>query len=334
MMRNIPEDPYAFARISVMKGMLLKKDDYDKLMKMHHAEIVKALQDHGYSQDLAEMESKSAKSKFVETAVAKNLEKTYQKLRKITNEGLSQVIQLYLNRNDIWNLKNILRAVNSGNKKGVEDILLPVGKISRQQAADLLKKNTIKEVAEALKLGKFNFANITEIEDYLTKSYYEDAVSEVELLPEQGEAMRKFIMAEIRILNIMTILKMKAAHSSPDAIAKKLIGKQNTLEKNLIAASNLESVFDVLAKTDHKQAASEGKKEWEQNKSLVGIETALYRDLLRKNLLLLRKDPLSIDLILGYLFAKGIEAKNIRLITKGKELGLSPQFIEKELIIA
>ncbi|MEK6968215.1 MAG: V-type ATPase subunit [Nanoarchaeota archaeon] len=333
---SIPEDPYAFARISVMKGKLLKKADYDKLMKMHTGEIIKTLQDHGYSEDLAVAETKHAGSLLVEKAVAKNLEKTYQKLMRITNESLSQLIQLYLDRNDIWNLKNVLRAVNSGMREGVEELLLPVGSISKLELVNLLKKNSVKDVTDSLKqkLGKTEFSGISDIENHLTKNYYENALKKAESLPVQGEAMKNFIMAEVRTLNIITILKMKAAQAQVPAILNCMIGQQNTLTKTLISAQTLEAAFDILEKSEFKQSAIEGRKEWEENKSLVTVETSLYRALLRKNLLLLRKDPLSIDIILGYLFAKSIEAKNIRLISKGKELGLDMQFIEKELIIA
>ena len=49
---------------------------------------------------------------------------------------------------------------------------------------------------------------------------------------------------------------------------------------------------------------------------------------------LISQKPLSADIIIGYLFAKEIEMRNIRLITKAKEFGLSDEFLENQLVVA
>lgn len=335
MMQSIPEDPYAFARVSVMKSMLLDKSYYDKLLKMQQNEIIKTLQDKGYAEDISAVDSRYKGSALVERALAKNLERTYKKLKRITNEQLSYVIQIYLDRNDSWNVRNVLRGIQSGRKEGVEELLLPVGRIKKEELLEMLKKTSVKDVISHMKIfGKNEFSDLSEAEDFLTKKYYENAMKEAESLPEQGESMRGFIMAEIRTINIMTVMKMKAANIPQDAIEKRVIGPKESLIKTLIAAPNIEACFEILSKTDYKPASEEGKKNWQESGKLTGIETALYRQLLRKNLSAVHKDILSPNLILGYLFAKQIEAKNIRLISKGKELGIDPAFVEKELIIA
>lgn len=59
----------------------------------------------------------------------------------------------------------------------------------------------------------------------------------------------------------------------------------------------------------------------------------LYKYLLEKSILLQHQHPLSIDIILGYMFAKEIETRNLRVIAKGKQLGLSNEFIESQLVM-
>ena len=49
---------------------------------------------------------------------------------------------------------------------------------------------------------------------------------------------------------------------------------------------------------------------------------------------LISQKPLSADIIIGYLFAKEIEMRNIRLISKAKEFGLSDEFLENQLVVA
>ena len=62
------------------------------------------------------------------------------------------------------------------------------------------------------------------------------------------------------------------------------------------------------------------------------LETELYKHLLKQSILLLHQHLLSVDVILGYMFAKDIEVRNLRIIIKGKQLGLSEQFMESQLI--
>jgi len=54
--------------------------------------------------------------------------------------------------------------------------------------------------------------------------------------------------------------------------------------------------------------------------------------LLKQSILLLHQHPLSVDVILGYMFAKDIEVRNLKIIVKGKQLGLSEEFIESQLV--
>ncbi len=64
----------------------------------------------------------------------------------------------------------------------------------------------------------------------------------------------------------------------------------------------------------------------------MDIESELQRHLMNRAILLYHQHPLSIDVILGFMFAKEIEVRNLKIIMKGKELGLDEEFISKQLI--
>ena len=72
--------------------------------------------------------------------------------------------------------------------------------------------------------------------------------------------------------------------------------------------------------------------EFKKTGSLIALETELYKHLLKQSILFMHQHLLSIDVILGYMFAKDIEVRNLKMIIKGKQLGLSEQFIENQLI--
>ena len=76
----------------------------------------------------------------------------------------------------------------------------------------------------------------------------------------------------------------------------------------------------------------DGIAEYKKSGSLIALETDLSKLLLRKSMMLLHQHPLSIDVILGYMFAKDVEVRNLRIIIKGKQLGLHEEFIEGQLV--
>ena len=97
-------------------------------------------------------------------------------------------------------------------------------------------------------------------------------------------------------------------------------------------ADDLDSLTKALEQTEYKNAIDKGIVDFKNTGSLVTLEAELYKYLLRKATLLLHQHPLSVDVILGFMLAKDIEIRNLRVIIKGKQLGLSEEFIEKQLV--
>ena len=94
----------------------------------------------------------------------------------------------------------------------------------------------------------------------------------------------------------------------------------------------MEEISKELERTEYRNAIKKGIEEFKKTGSLIMLETELYKHLLRQSILLLHQHPLSIDVILGYMFAKDIEVRNLKIIVKGKQLGLSEDFIESQLV--
>ena len=109
--------------------------------------------------------------------------------------------------------------------------------------------------------------------------------------------------------------------------------KIDDYSKKLLDSKDMEEFLSLLEKSKYKHVLKEAIKRVSEDKSIIPIEMMLYKYLLEKSVLLQHQHPLSIDIILGYMFAKEIETRNLRVIVKGKQLGLSDEFIENELVI-
>lgn len=213
--------PYTYVRTIVMRSILLKKEDYDKLMKMSLSEIANFLQDSAYKEEINELAAKYSGAELIERALSKNLVRSFNKLKKISPEELNLLINAYLNREDIFNIKTILRGKYTKiDDREIESLLLPVGILSKEFLLNLLKKQTIEEILKNLKIIDFKNLEgayeafkknkiLMEIENALDKYYYNSLINFLEKIPKQGRLFKEFLEAEIEILNIITILRLK-----------------------------------------------------------------------------------------------------------------------------
>src|SRR3989338_7689822 len=84
--------PYTYVQANVMRTKLLTKHDYDKLLKMSYTEIAKFLQDTEYKAEIDKFAMKLSGVELLEMALAKNLVRSFYKLRKISSPELQEMI--------------------------------------------------------------------------------------------------------------------------------------------------------------------------------------------------------------------------------------------------
>lgn len=335
--------PYSYVRVIVMRSLLLKKNDYDKLMKMTLSEISQFLQDSEYKEEINELATQYSGAELIEMALNKSLIKNFQKLKRITPDEVNLFIDAYLKREDIFNIKTILRGkFTKTDDKEIESLLLPVGTLSKNKLMELLKKDKIEDILKSLKIidfkklesaySKFKENNmLIEIENVLDKHYYHDVLNFIESVPE-GELFKEFIEAEIEILNIITMLRLKKEKIDNKEIKKYLFDVKGKSFSKFLSARDVDELLSLLEKSKFGVIIKDAIKN-KNDKSIIPIEMALYKHLLEKTTLLQHQNPLSIDILLGYMFAKEIETRNLRVIAKGKQLGLPNETIEHELIV-
>jgi V/A-type H+/Na+-transporting ATPase subunit C len=338
--------PYTYARTCVMRSTLLRPGDYDKMLKMTVNEIAGFLQDNAYRKEISELGSKLSGAKLIEVALNRNLEDTFAKMRRISNKkALLKVIDAYLMRYDVRNIKNVLRAKYT-HSENFEDFIIAGGMYGREFFMNLLKKDSIEDIlkcncilpfsafTDALKA--FKESNVLgEIENVFEREYYRQLFELSEAIPNQGKFFREFLEGEVEITNILNILRLKRAGVDERSASKFLLPVKRTsvsLFSKMITAEPAKCV-DIFKGTPYEKIMAENIKKFQDTGSLIGLETCLWNYLLNKTKTLVHQHPLSVDIIAGFILAKDMEARNIKLIVKGKQLGLGNDFIESQLVI-
>ncbi|MBN1386624.1 ATP synthase A1 subunit C [Candidatus Woesearchaeota archaeon] len=345
--------PYTYVRVVAMRSKLLSKDDYHKLVRMKLGEIARYLQESEYKREIDELGIKFSGAFLLELAIHRNLIRNFQKLRRISNVSSNELLLLidnYLVRSDIWNIKTVLRAKFTGiSEAELLNIILPIGKLSEEHLISLFRKDSVEEIIKSVDFIKFKAIkpaldyfrekkSFLEIENFLDKYYYSQIIAFAQKIPKEGELFREFLMNEIFIQNTITVLRMKRSNIKPEDIRNFIImtGERSfdrPIEK-LLRSENFEEMISGLEKSKFGNYIKEGLRMYKEKMTLVYLEADFMKYLLKRSALLLHQNPLSASVILGYMMAKEIEVKNIGTIIKGKELGLSDEFVENSLVIA
>ena len=340
---------YTYARVSVMRTFLIKKEDYYKLLKMSLSEITKFLQDSQYRAEINKLATEYSGIDLIEVALNQNLVGTFNKLKMISAQEIVLLIEKYSKRMDLRNIKTILRAKFIGKKKEeIKNLLIPVGIFTMGDLEKLIKKDSIEEILKEQKLADFSSLatafedfkknnRLTQIENAFTKFYYEDLMKFTTILPTEGRLFKEFLETEIEILNIMTMLRLKKENLEKDKIKNYIIFSGDRVEDakvlKMLEIEKLNDLISHLEKTKYHDIVKKASARFEIDQSLIEFDIFFNKYLLKKSILLLHQHPLTIDIILGYMFAKEIEVKNLKTIIKGKQLGLKESMIENMLVI-
>ena len=340
-------DPYAYVRIAVMRTLLLKKSDYDKMLKMEFSGIAKFLQETTYKREIDELGIKYKGARLIEHALNKNLMNNIEKIKRIADENLKKLLDAYLLRVDFFNLKTIVRGKTTGiSKEEIKELVFPIGILTGTQIDQLLEKN---EVADILKLSKLleddalktvteqynKTKDVVQLENELDKHYFKRTLEFADKIGGEGAIFKQFLKNEIDLANIFNLMKFKQIGMPSEEVTKYFVGKGNVIDEKkfekLAAAKDLKLMIGRLKGTEYHDILN--KLLEESKESMIFVESGLTRHLLKKSVTLMHKNLLTIDVILAYIFSKEIEIKNLKMLTKAKQLSIEPAIIERELVI-
>lgn len=333
--------PYTYARVSAMRGKLIKKQDYIRLLKMDTTSIIRYLQETEYKKSVDRLASAHRGVNLAEYAINDNLVETVNKLKAISEKEVVELVDAYLRRWDILNLKTVLRIKNKVQKlqdNSAENLLVPLGSLDKKFLINLLNMNSVIDVLKKVKSLGYNI-NVEEfeknkdlavIENQLDKDFFYKTLEFVGSIPEEGERFKVFLKIEIDVINIRNLLKLKRVNADKSRTIQFLIFSGQYIGKSelerLAETRNIEELMDKLKSTKYGKVFG-------SSQSIVDIELELDRFWLQSAALYSHQNPLSVQTILAYLLAKDIEARNLKAIVRGKQLGITEDFIEKKLLI-
>lgn len=341
----MPDFPYVNARVRAMRSRLLTPVQIDDLVAVPSmAGFLQALSATPYSSDLQEALVRYEGVRAVDAALARNVQRTTRSILEFADGPAQQLIRILLLRWDLVNLRAIVRGKHAGRPaEEILDAVMPAGTLSEVALKEMAGFPNITALAGTLDVLDHPFAvplaegiaehaktnDLLSVELRLDRAYADYVLRQTK---GRGDArvLRQILTAEIDAANIKTALKLASAGglSEEQRLRFFIPGGGLATEKIFLALSS-----------DRTQAPAwthlrvQGFPIKELPRDLVVFERDL--DLHLAQTMAARYiggDPLGLDIVIGYLAMKSAEVANLRLIARGKFLGLAAEAVRREVV--
>ncbi|MCL1979361.1 MAG: ATP synthase A1 subunit C [Methanomassiliicoccaceae archaeon] len=346
--RNRGKGNYAYtvARVKAKKSLLLKEEDYEKMLMMTVPEISRYISEAGYSKEMADLAGRLSGLNLLEHATYLNMAKVFGSILLSATGELYEMVSAYLDKWDVWNLKVILRGKSYGlDADGLREDLVPAGKLSAESLEKLIAFDSDDDIlANFGKMAHVNFpqeilaaykasGNLGVIEDFLEKIHYERLIHSIDLSSRPSHLFHDYIREEVDMKNFETILKLKAEGIHGEQVMKYLIhGGRGIDDRMLAVLANAEDINSMASEAAQLKFGEEIKGALETNDVREAV-LSLRKYEREKAKKFSRLYPLSVIPVIDYMINKEYEVRNIRVIARGMESGMDRDIIKGLLVI-
>lgn len=347
---------YANARVRAMSGSLLEPRVYKELLEApDYNQALGVLENTEYGPDIEHFMLEGARPTTIDRAFNRNLARTFSKIKEFFIGKPEELVNALLSRWDPYNLKTILRGMRALIPKAeIARNLVPIGAIDLVTLEEIISQPDLRAGIDAMVVfgrewpipyGKALMAHLNEylrehdlsvLELALDRFHYQ----ELGKILRQGDAdtalVREVMVMEVDAVNIATLmricgLELKEARTEDFYIPGGTI-KDAVEFARIMSRRQPELVYEALQRAmPYREALAGAWKAFEEKGESV-FEDEMQKHIIRI-CLKMGKDPLGIGVIIEYMWRKYLEITNLRIIVRGKSIGLIESQIRKEMVL-
>ena len=355
---------YGNARLRARRSQLLAEVDYHNLLnKTAIEEIITALSQTLYKEDIEAALVRGAGVRCVFEALRTNLTRSLRQAREFFAGDCRSLVELLLGRWDRHNILTILRGQSQGlSAEAILPALAPVGRLDEITLRELARQPSLRAVIDLMIIWKLPYAavlrqvqarsggtpDLDQLELALNRFHYASLQEELGQGNSQRAIVLEYIKTEIDLVNLSAVMRLVRL---PDTIHL-IQGRYDTatiapfliepggyvsvqrLASLAAAITGLEELVRQLSNTRYGPALEAG---WRRHQAGEGgialLERELERWQARYAAAMFTRDPLSIAVPIGYMHCKEVEVANLRLIAQAVALKLEREQTYRDLII-
>ncbi len=344
---------YACARLRGMRANLLDAGFYERLIAAPDVQsMVKELMETPYRSQLETEIVKGMTSAVVDDALKENMVHSYRKVLGFLDQRMRAALITLLARWDVFNVKTILRGAH--NHVGLDEIkesLMPAGALTSTELEALAKLDDVKAIVDTMAMWGLDYAaalrraypeyakdgNLASLELALDRRYAEWAASRLIGESSDVDATRRILGIQIDILNLVTVFRMMKDEVGAEKASRYFLEGGRVVRFDLFLElskmSDVDEVLDRLKRTPYGEVLDDAAVRYLEMQSIAVFERVLEELLMRKAVSAGVRDPHGVGVAIAYLWAKQNEVTNVRIIVRGKSVGMPADRVREELIL-
>ncbi|PKQ30088.1 MAG: V-type ATP synthase subunit C [Actinobacteria bacterium HGW-Actinobacteria-10] len=344
---------YANARIRGMKSRLLDNAYFDALIATPDIQrLIQDLSETEYGPDLEDTLIHGRDAAAVDEALKNNMVRTFQKVLGFLNPEAAYLMTTLLGRWDVFNIKTVLRGKQMHlTTAEIAEGMLPAGQLSLVDLEALAMQDDIRAIvdtavtwglpyASALREGHTAFMKSGELADMelaLDRYYTMWAADRLSRRGANTALARRILAIQVDISNLVMAFRLLSA-DAPQETADTFFLEGGAdvsidLYRELASMSDIDEVLDRMRGTPYGRPLDDVAMKYLEENSIAVFERALEDYLMRRALGFGRGDPLGVGVAIAYLWAKQNEITNLRIVVKGKSVGMPVERVRGELIL-
>lgn len=338
MIGEIIKNAAANAKIHAKLKNSLSAQDYEKMVAFSTVSQLAAFlkKNKDYNEALQDVSPETVHRGELERRLKSVISRDIQSLLPFSGASSKAFLSLFEMRNEIWNLKILLRLLFQPNENfaGYSSAgTLPYAKLFRaktfEEFVELLQGTIYYKVFQPY-LAQPARQTLFELETALD-IFYQDitfAYIEKHLSKDEAKIALKAYGTEVDLQSILFIIRAKIYYGfTAEQILPYVTGKRFRLKeadiKALAEAKDKEHALEAAKNTYYKELFEGG---------LNGIEGKVSAYSLKMHKKGFKLKPYSLESVLCYIKIREVEIQNVIMITEGIRYGLPPQEIKSYII--
>ena len=336
----------AAARSKARKSNLLDETRLRQLLKSGPDTIAASIGELDYRKEMDIYSARLSGADLVEAALAHNLEREVSEVMNYCQGSLRSIVAVFALRFSYSNAKAVLRAVNGGiSADDLANSVLPDENDLNIEWIEIARQSeTLEDAAAAMRGTPWGSAisgmeadsRLQEYEDNLDRHYYKEAINDLKSSGLGHSLLLGYLRKEIDHRNIVNLLRSLRqdlpVEQRMDAMLDGGGVLKGSLLKSAAEAETQDALIEVLRRSNMDTADLEEK--LEESKEHGGFDpvVTLLADERRSSMRRMSHlNPLSAFPVIYYIESKVIEVQNLRLLVRGKAVGLPEDVIEAHM---
>ena len=352
---KVPETDsgYANARLRGMRSRLLPLALYERLIEASDmSQVVKQLMETPYAPDLEAELVHGRTAAVVDEALKGNMVAAYRKVLTFLPPDSRKLLSTLLGRWDVFNIKTILRAAhNHVPFDEVKTGFFPAGYLGSLELEALAKLDDVHTSIDTMAMWGLVYAaplrqaypeyardnDLAALELALDRQYAAWAADRLTGDAPDVDIARRILGMQVDTFNLVMVFRLlKADIDAKQAATYFLEGGRSIRRETFMELSRLsdvDEVLDRLKRTPYSDALDTAALRYLESASIPVFERALEEQLMRTALMAGVKDPHGVGVAISYLYGKQNEITNLRIVVKGKAVGMPADRVREELIL-